>query len=247
MPALTASETDIGKFWESAVPQIQSLNQSAPVLFKRTSGIEQAFNLGQRCLVCVDEGITSGIHLAGSGVLLSAEQRQAAVLAANIEIFTTHDNCGAYKLFDPHSSNPNLACKTWGEREAARLNLPHKHITAAEMDRPKNLHNAVAVYYDGAGRFNRIPGLPPGFVVSRKYFGAAAQSDLELCLKIALGDHGFGSRFDFGNPLTIVTIADPADHELRSSTLIEEVDAVAKQFGPLQVAVQSVKMPLLGS
>jgi len=37
------------------------------------------------------------------------------------------------------------------------------------MRRPKDIHNAVAVYYDGTGKFNpgHLENIPQGFVISR--------------------------------------------------------------------------------
>jgi len=230
--------------WLSALAEIAALRQdSARLLFKRLSGQGQAFQLKNRHLVCVDEGITAGIHVAGSGILLSPEQRETIVREAKIEIFTTHDNCGAYALANPAAPDKNAACKAWGEQEAARLGLPHRHITVDQMDRPKQMHNAVAIYYDGTGRFNRIPGLPSGFVISRKYF-VDATKDLELCVKIAFGEHGFGKRFELSAPLNIVVIADPSDSQLRLKTLFEEAETVAKKFEPMRILVQGLKMPL---
>ena len=126
-----------------------------------------------------------------------------------------------------------------GQREAALLDIPFRHISASEMDRPEHLHTATTIYYDGTGTFNRIVGLPKGFVVSRKYFSTAGQ-DLALCLKIAFGAHGFGDRFTSRDPLYVIPLAHPVDNSLSLKVLEREVHDVVSIFGR-RVKVSGVK------
>src|SRR5581483_5759773 len=134
---------------------------------------------------------------------------------------------------------PYRGVQEWSRRAAAVPGLPYRHITAEEMDRPENLHAATAVYYDGTGVFNRIPSMPHGFVVSRKHF-STAQEDLELCLKIALGPHGFGDLFTARNPFSVIPIAHPTDFSLSLKALEREVREVTAPYGR-RVKVSGVK------
>lgn len=233
-------EISIEEAWETALVDIGRLTQKdARRIFNQTPDISTAFALSNRSLVCVDEGIVGGVHLPGSGVLMSMDERREAVQNAGIEEFTTHDNCGAFALAFPGESSPNRACREWGQREAELLELPFRHISASEMDRPEYLHTATTIYYDGTGAFNRIVGLPKGFVVSRRYFSTAMQ-DLELCLKIAFGAHGFGDRFTSRDPLCVIPLAHPTDSTWSLKVLEREVYDVISPFGR-RVKASSVK------
>jgi hypothetical protein len=226
--------------WATALVDVGRLSQKdARRIFNQTPDISTAFALPRRSLVCVDEGIIGGIHLPGSGVLMSTDERREAIRSAGIEEFTTHDNCGAFALAFPGESNPSRACREWGQREAALLELPFRHISAPEMDRPEHLHTATTIYYDGTGMFNRIAGLPKGFVVSRKYFNTATQ-DLDLCLKIAFGTQGFGDRFTAHDPLYVIPLAHPIDNSLSLKVLEREVHDVISPFGR-RVKISGVK------
>ena len=215
------------------------MNEKFRRLFNRTPEIEKAFRPGKRSIVCVDEGIIGGIHLAGSGVLLPMEELRSQLQSAGAEELTTHDHCGAFALKFPDHPDPNRGAAEWGLQTAQRLGLPHRHITASEMDRPANRHTAEAIYYDGTGVFNRIQGLPRGFVVSRAHFGSAIH-DLSLCLQIAFGPHGLGSRFTASDPLWVVPLAHPADLSLSLEVLESEVRGAIRSFGS-RVKISGVK------
>lgn len=227
-------------YWETAAAGITRLNEKdARRIFNHVPDIQNAFVLRQRSLTCVDDGLIGGIHLPGSGVMMPIEQLRAEVAAAGIDELTTHDSCGAYMLWFPGDPEPNRGAREWGQKTAALLGLPHRHITAAEMDRPSHLHTAIAVYYDGTGQFNRIAGLPVGFVVSRKHF-STAQQDLALCLQIAFGDQGFGNLFTPQIPLYVIPLAHPCDPALSLKVLEGEVRDVIGPYGS-RVKMSGVK------
>lgn len=236
----TEQHLTIEEAWATALADIVRLTQKdARRIFNHTSAIATAFALPKLSLGCVDEGIIGGVHLPGSGVLMSDMERREAIQSAGVEELTTHDNCGAFALAFPGEKNVNRACREWGQREAALLSLPFRHIPATEMDRPEHLHTAVAVYYDATGVFNRAISLPSGFVVSRKYFGTA-QKDLALCLDIAFGVHGFGNCFTPRYPFHVIPLAHPTDASLSLKVLEREVREVVVPFGR-RVRVSGVK------
>ena len=218
------------ELWEAVRREAASLGLDAQGLFDRIPSIEDAFATPQPSVRCVDEGVVGGIHLPGSGVLLSPEKLPGALLKAGIREITTHDGCGAFALGFPNEIDPNNASVAWGKRVAEQLGLSHRHITADEMDRPRDLHTAVAVYYDGTGNFNRVEGLPRGFVVSRRRFDSGPE-DLQLCLKIALGGHGFGELFSEETPLSVVLLEDPKNPAFSLDVLREEAGRIVSPFG----------------
>jgi hypothetical protein len=221
----------IEEAWEKSLADIIRLNQKdARKIFNQTPDIEKAFILPKRSLVCVDEGVGDGIHSPGSGVLMSPAERRETIRNAGVEEFTTHDYCRAFVSAFPGETNPNRACREWGESEASALGIPFRHIATSELNRPEDLHIATAIYYDGTGTFTRINGLPMGFVVSRKHF-KAAQRDLGLCLEIAFGAQGFGNRFTPHRPLHVIPLAHPIDTALSLKVLEPEVREVIAPFG----------------
>jgi len=219
--------------WEKTLEEQKFISErGVRRLFAKIGNVTNAFDPKRiaRSVTCVDEGITSGLHLAGSGVLLSPERRSAELAAAGVTELTTHDGCGAFGIAFPNETDVNRACKRWGAVEARRLGLSHRHITAQEMDRPARSHIATAIYYDATGTFNRIAGLPKGFVVSRKSF-SSGPGDLALCLKIAFGDLGFGKLFTNVSPLNIILLPHPSDRNLSLGVLEKEAQTVAVPYG----------------
>ena len=135
----------------------------------------------------------------------------------------------------PNETNPNQACQEWGRREADALGLPYRHINVGELDRPPELHTALVAYYDGTGVFNRIPGLPRGFVISRKHF-STAKEDLELRLMNIFRNFGFGKLFTRENPLYLIALAHPTDPSLSAKILEAEARHAAAGYGaPVRV------------
>ncbi len=218
--------------WEQqAAADIKRLATSEPrMVFQRTPAIERAFTLSGRLLCCGDEGVPHGVHLPGSGVLLPLEELKAVVAAAGIEELTSHDNCGAYRMKFPGDQNPNRGAEEWGRRTASLLGIKHRHITAAGMDRPVSLHAATCVYYDGTGSFNRIPGLPSGFVVSRRFSPTGLQ-DLQRYLSIAFGEHGLGDRLTPRQPFHVIVLPHPTDLGLSHKVLSREAVQAVVPYG----------------
>ena len=91
---------------------------------------------------------------------------------------------------------------------ADELGVPYKgHIT--KLTRPANLHNARVVYVDGTGSFNpsTVEGLPPGFVISRRFMTPQqARTETSIAMSIAFGDHGFGRKFSPQEPLMLIAV-----------------------------------------
>ena len=172
---------------------------------------------------CSDGRVLDGkkIGLAGSGILLSPEDRVSLIarLKGKIKLITTHTDCGAAALkFKSLNSEEIPAGITssdeygsWRGRELAEaLGCEHKYIEMEQM--ASEYHNEVALVLDGTGEFDstNLPGFPAHFVCTGAGLGLSPEylrSEVEILTGIALGDHGFGSRFDATNPFYIMVAA----------------------------------------
>lgn len=226
------------------MPYIQALrSQSVNQIFNLTPEIDKAFRI-QDTVCCIDGGIIEGFHLAGSGVLLSQNDVAKIVAEQKMQVFTTHDGCGAFAKAFPDAINPDEEACEWGKRVAKSLGISHRHIRYAEMSRPADFHNEIVAYYDGTSMFNRVEGLPSGFVISR-FNKDIAQHDLRLALQIAFGANGFGDMFGAENPFHIIPIMDPSNTALSLEVLELEVREIAKLFPVEKVSIAGVQMPQL--
>ena len=238
--------------WNKFEGQRKSLAElGAKETFGKLVGFEQAFAAGPEhgAVLCMDEGCTGeGCHLAGSGCGIPEGQLLSELKAAGITEFTTHEGCGAWSLAHPELTNTadkESAAIAWGEEIAKKLNLPHRHIPAPEMKRPPELHNAFYAIYDATGSFNRdrVPEMGPGFVTSPKYF-SSAKADLELAVKIALGGHGFGKKFDQENPFVLVGVYDPSNTSLSREQILADLQEVQNKFPADYVKIDLIDAPM---
>jgi len=159
--------------------------------------------------------------------------------------FCSHDGCGVAKIVcgelkkagklpekynNPDDLGIDFAKKTIDALRKAypEIEFEYEHTMAEKMDK---LHNERAIYLDGTRKINleAVAELPEGFI-----FTPMSEVDIEvtktelvaLC-GIALGDHGFGNRFDLENPFRIVVSASN-DEQLEKLTILAE--SVADQF-----------------
>ena len=102
--------------------------------------------------------------------------------------------------------------------EAGKGEVVTNNISGEEMVRPKEFHNACAVWFDATGKFNPDKigsSIPKGFLIDYKVSSSTGReedkgypfAELQVAINIALGDHGFGGKFTKENPFTIVVIA----------------------------------------
>lgn len=226
---------DIKQHWgkqSSVVSQLRKLG--AEKFFHGIPDIEQAFHPGDRWLCCIDEGCSGGVNLAGSGILLGVEGAAAIAKAAGVTAVTSHEECGAAKLWAQQAGKDTSASDDYGKQFAAalakQLDISYCHLPLSEMARPAGLHVARVIYYDGTGKFDpaRVPEVPPGFVISRRFLTKDyAMKECEIAVSIALGDHGFGKLFTPDEPLLIIVIGHPTDTALTLEKLKPEVQPLA--------------------
>ena len=200
-------------------------------------------------VLCIDEGCAGhGTHMAGSGCMISEDKLISELKAAGITEFTTHENCGAWGLAHPEITDPKekeAAVISWGESIAQKLGVPYKYIPAEEMDRPADFHNAFFAIYDLTGKFNSktVTGMPSGFITSPKYF-SSAKADLELAVKIATGDHGFGKRFTAENPFVLIGIIPGTEETGVSKEQIRaDLEGIQQKFEQELVKIDFIEVP----
>jgi len=200
-------------------------------------------------ILCIDEGCAGvGTHMAGSGCMIAEDELITELKAAGITEFTTHENCGAWGLTHPEITDPKekeSAVKSWGESIAKKLGIPHRYIPEEEMDRPADFHNAFYAVYDLTGKFNSkaVDGMPSGFITSPKFF-SSAKADLELAVKIATGDHGFGKRFTTENPFVLIGIIPSGeDAEISKEQIQKDLEEVQQKFDQGIVKIDFIEAP----
>jgi len=161
-------------------------------------------------ICCMDERTPCGIHAAGSGILLPPKDFETYMQATQPDLLTSHDNCGAGKLYClAHGlpvENSDQIARAWAEEQAKKYGLPHRHLAVK-----KDFHFARACYYDLTGQLNNdlAAGLPDGFVISRAYMNKKnSLHEAKIALDIIFGDHGLGKEFlTAGNPFLVTAVA----------------------------------------
>ena len=200
---------------------------------KYTGSLEKlsdSFVLKDGAIRCIDEGTPGGMHSAGSGILRNQSEVVDAFKNAGVTEITSHDGCGAAKLYaKANGLDESMADeygKKWSEEIANQLGVPHQHISASEMKRPSEFHIARTVYYDGTGKFDFGEGkeLPPGFIISRKIQTKDdSLKETEVALSIAFGHHGFSDLITDENPFILVAIGETAEDTERLKKELAEV------------------------
>lgn len=204
------------EMWEKGLPLINELNnKGAQQFFQSLPNYDKLLTLEDKCVRCMDEGTTGGVHMAGSGILLELDEAATALKLAGVEGIYTHEDCSASRIYSQNEGlDPAYAdqyAQEWAKEICEKTGIPYKgHIAVGEMKRPGGLHIAQAIYYDATGKFNNsAPGIPAGFVISRKYLEAEyAKKELGVAISIALGDHGFGDHFTEKTPLFVIIVTE---------------------------------------
>lgn len=227
---LTAWKTEKDKLDRMTVEGFQRFVDELP-------NIEQAFHLRDRCLRCIDEGIVGGVHIAGSGILMDEPQAVEAMRAARVEGIYSHAGCGAAALYAKQKgldlSRPDEYGKQWAQEVADKLGVPYMgHIEKSQMQRSPEFHHARVAYYDGTGSFDpsRAPGLPAGFVISRRFLESGyAQTEAEVAVSIATGDHGYGDLISSDEPFYLIPVGDPEDSAFSVESLSRELQQIVEK------------------
>lgn len=186
-------------------------------------------------IVCSDgrvfpsEGTKLGI--AGEGILLPEEDLAWFVekYQGKIKTVTSHDDCGAAGVaFRKNPQGKERADELgvdFAKKLAKKLGAEYRHIPFEKMT--GEIHNERFVCFDGTGKFNpaTLKEMPGHFISHGYGFGLGRgylKKEIEILTGIALGDHGFGKRFDGKEKFYILLSAKNAEQ-------LEDLSEVAKK------------------
>lgn len=177
---------------------------------------EKIKNLGnKKCVCCMDERTNYGIHVAGSAILLSEEEREKYMTEENPDIISSHDGCGAAKLYCrlnglPEEKSDEIG-REYAREEARKRGIGHVHFDYSDMVGSPDFHHARSCYIDAVGNFNygrEDNLLPAGFVVNLKSTSLKnALAENSVADTIMFGDHGLKNYFSPENPFLTIIIA----------------------------------------
>lgn len=198
-------------------------------------------------LVCIDDGIQNDddgiVHEAGAGILFKSDQYknidhrrhaykyELAEQDVVITEVTSHEGCGAAAMAAKAAGfegDPDEFGKMWAQQLAKDLHVPHRHISAKEMERPSSLHNVTAILYCAGNTPDyKDTGLPQMMNISRGALGNSehALTELKVAIQILRGKHGFGERFTKEKPLRIVVPSIQREPELSEQAFQEALQA----------------------
>lgn len=241
------NEPQIKSLWEKSGGDDILASRTFQQLFEYLPKRTNAFILQDYDLRCIDEGTGGGLHIAGTGALYPQVVQD---FKGKVSGVYSHEDCGAVALYmkneQSSSSNNNLTEDQNLTADKLAKDLANKlgvsflgRIHASEMTRPMGLHTARVIYYDGSGHFNpgEVLGLPQGFVISRKLISDInyAKREVEVAVKIALGDHGFGKLFTDKSPLYLVAVTDMEPGSTDVDVMKKELDEVARNYTNVKV------------
>lgn len=192
-------------------------------------GFQQAFDHKLDCLDCSDGRVCSGakMALAGEGILLGESDMKILAEAVKHHGLSVsgHENCGAAALAHPGTDSDRYGYEH-AQKLAAETGSEYKEIHRDGFKCP--IHNERALVLEGTGRFDvaNFAAFPGQFISSASYFGLSEEyqkTEAKALINIALGDHGFGERFDADNPFYLVVSAPDAEHLNTMAALAEEI------------------------
>ena len=206
--------------------------------------LTKTFDKKSEVLGCSDGRIEEH-RLGGAGnfILASDVEREKFIMEnkGKIKVVKSHDGCGAAgikfkQMVEAGEQLPEGVTTSdelgiyYCKKLAEALGSEHEHTGAAEMSGA--VHNERVIYFDGTGKINpkSLPELPAGFICSGLTLGLSSEYqkvELGELAKIALGDHGFGERFNKDNPLYIVVSAKDQD---QLDQLIKVAEQAKEEF-----------------
>ncbi len=226
------------RLWRDQEPMLTRMREMGPDEYFASLKLDEAFELKDHSLRCMDEGTPGGIHMAGSGIL---DKRAATELVrrAGVTGISSHAGCGAAALFARREGlDPSKADEygiVWAKELADDAGVPYVgHIGSESMARPAELHIARVAYFDGTGQFDpsQVKDLPSGFVISRKFMEAPyAKQEADIAVSIALGEHGFGDRLTEESPFYLVAVGDGRPGGLSREALEQEFQDIVQRSG----------------
>jgi len=167
------------------------------------------------CVCCMDDRTEDWqLRLAGSGILLAEEIWIEWIVELmkkyNVEEVTSHDDCGAAKLYakskDLDLTKSDEYWIEFSKALAEKAGLPYRHIEI------KKEHAARCIYVDFTNRFNPmwIEWLPKGFQVTAKWMPLKHVIDeIEVAYIISTSDHSFWDLITQVTPFYVFIVGTP--------------------------------------
>lgn len=203
-------------------------------ILKEIPGYQEAFQQELNVLDCSDGRVCTGhkMGLAGVGILLSPEERvilEQAIKEKGL-VITGHENCGAAGLAFPGSDSDQHGydnAKSLAEQTGNTYQEVHRDGFRCAI------HNERSLVVEATGRFDcaNLENFPAQFISSAPALGLPdeyTKKEISALTRIALGDHGFGKRFDAANPFYILVSASDTE---QLANLIEVANEASAEFG----------------
>ena len=241
---------ELDVYWEKSAGNrlVQALESGRPLAdaLSDLPGFIEAFSAPLDTLDCSDGRVCSGhkMGLAGEGILLSEEEKailKQAIRERGLAI-TGHDNCGAAALFHPGPDSDR-----YGYEQARQL-ADETGANYSEVHREDFLcpvHNERALVLEGTGCFDcaNWEEFPAQFISSAPALGlpdSYTKKEVAALSNIALGDHGFGERFNAEHPFYVIVAA---RNEEQLNNLLAVAREAVSEFGE-RVKVEGFVAPL---
>ena len=226
---------------ESVFRELYALHEkdALDMYFESLRNLGNVFQLGDRCFRCIDERTPGGIHAAGPVILFDKAKGIDMLKRARAEGIYSHVGCGAagiafeslsdnMKKFYVNSDNYGMF---YAKRIAKEAGIPYMGHLGVET----HFHVARMAIYDGTGCLDSSKlgaiGLPPAFVISRRYHAesATAMREASIAAAIATGSHGYGSLIKDRTPFILLAVG-TKHKESSLNAMMDEAKEVAKDF-----------------
>jgi len=209
--------------------------------FESIATLKDVFRLEDRCFRCIDDRTPGGLHAAGPVILMDEKKGVDMLRRTRAEGIYSHTGCSAAAIaFEDLSENmkkfyenPDNYGMFYAKRMAKKADIPYMgHILALP-----HFNMARLAVYDGTGSFDNSKletiGLPPAFVISRRYHSDAetAMKEVSLALTAATSSQGFGRLIKAGKTPFLILVVGARQNEFSLNRLMEEAEEVAKDFG----------------
>jgi len=211
-------------------------------------------------VTCIDEGITPLIvqqqlnlpeepdilRTAGSGILHGDITH--ILRPPQVQGMLAHDWCGAAGVYARENNLTGNADDHGAQRieqiaQATEVDYYGRILPTA---RPREFHDARAVYYDGTRKgfeASRISTLPKGFGVSRGFFGSQiGESDAALATFIAASGNMRSPHFTPQSPFYLVAISDDRPGSVPMEKLRDELSNIRKSAESMGFPTQIVTL-----
>lgn len=172
------------------------------------------------------------IFLAGSGILMDISALEMFIKENEIEVITSHFDCGAgrlaYSLLSTEEQakylNAEDYVQKWGKEISEKFGLKYEYISETDLTAPE--HYEMGIIIDTTYDFHTLlfDGTPNFFITNAARFASEKYitTEVSVLADIGLGPHGFGSFFNSDTPFYILIAARSREEAVKLIHLCEE-------------------------